>query len=119
MNIERFAKLIEAVEAAPDNRFDMGSWCGMTACGTAACACGWYAALLPDRFALVPSKHEIHSATGKAMGVSAWANEFGIDVLDAARLFCPEGHPSRQVVLARLKEYFAEHGGQVLAEAAK
>lgn len=90
MNVERMRWLREAVEAAPEDRFDMDTW--SNECGTVRCAGGWLcgderaqaAGLTLERISL--SKTMIPSYRGWRC-FDALALFLGLPLIDASRIF--------------------------------
>lgn len=124
---ERFRKLIEAVENAKDERFDMGHWGKQVGCGTSACAAGSYVLQNPgcglemiweagDPYGEIVVAGDGHNPCGTIFDtifdtIVLLASHFGIDEEDANDLFLPNGlcDNDRPAVLARLRAFYAEH----------
>src|SRR5687768_2103246 len=89
-DLKRLKKLAEAVELAPEDRFDMTTWIEQKSCGTAACAAGWYAIATAPEFGwrIEPDKNVmVLDRSGKPMREDEWADHFGIEWEEAYDLF--------------------------------
>ena len=116
--IERFRKLIAAVEAAPDESFDLEVWRkNDEACGTTACAIGHYAMAHPEEGILLqPNSNGTCDllVDGASPEWVDWGlgRHFGISAVEALNLFFPwrypPNHRARRHVLARLKDFLAQ-----------
>jgi hypothetical protein len=101
-NIKRLVQLRRVVEAAPEDRLHMRTWCESAACGTAYCAAGW-AAIDPwfrEHTEIETIFNVWDSEDGEVM-VHAVADRnvchdlahfFGIDEDDANNLFAAFAH---------------------------
>ena len=122
-NLKRLRKVAEAVELAPEERFDMSSWVKhQEGCGTAACACGWYAIATAPEFKWVFPKDRTCVLTSdlRMMDWDDWAEHFGIDDYDANYLFYASEYapddwdddlvyrPTRAEVVNRIREFIGE-----------
>lgn len=126
MNAERFAAVIAAVEKQPEELWDMSQWVkcpvpGGKHCGTAACAIGSFCLQNPDaELRLFAGAPELLGAD--LYGFEAVAAFLEISDRDSEILFDPyeydeanideHGSVAKAVVLDRLREFYAEHGGE-------
>lgn len=109
---ERFRKLIAAVEAVPDERFEMRVWVERRPCGTVGCAFGHYAlAHAPD---LMDYNVGGYAVVVPGVGQDPFpfiGGHFGISGDEAEYLFdCAayeDDRDSRADVLDRLREFLA------------
>lgn len=110
IRFDRLRKVIEAVEAAPEERFDMETW----SCGTTACAIGHYC--LANRHAELWLDLDFTGIGIPMLGTldSYRAVEalFGISCDQAEEIFSPLKYTSgarRSHVIARIRQFIADN----------
>ena len=112
VRIDRLKKLAEAVELAPEERFDMTWWGMRNRCGTSHCAAGWYVEFNPQeglKFAGNGREIDIVDVTGNYCGMGGLAVHFGITYVESRDLFTAErDDETREEVLARIRAFIAE-----------
>lgn len=95
-DLKGLTKLAKAIEKAPRERFDIGTWLETRpSCGTVGCIAGWAAMVFPHRFQKTNAFHDpdlniteytvTHRASGET-GPYAFARGFKISDYDAERL---------------------------------